>query len=149
MGGLRLRVVEFEPAGDGGSADGGGEEDVLAPPVAHPLATLFAQSSSRCSSGNLMPSAQVHVGTRRTVVADRKRDGRRNRGDVFDRVVRLVEMRHGHPALVEFDPDGVAVAHLQSARTPRREAGEGSHGTQERTMAKDRMIVKGKEALDE
>lgn len=64
MGKLCLRVVEFEPAGGGDAADGGGEEDVLAPPVAHPLATLFAQSSSCCSSGNLMPSAQVHVGTR-------------------------------------------------------------------------------------
>ena len=30
MGGLCLWVVELEPAGDGGSADGGGEEDVLA-----------------------------------------------------------------------------------------------------------------------
>ena len=60
-----------------------------------------------------MPSAQVHVGTRRAVVVDRKRDGSRNRDDVLDRVVRLVEERHGRTALVEFDPDGVTIAHLQ------------------------------------
>ena len=80
-------VVELEPASDGFSADSDGEKNVLAPPVS--------------------------IGTLRAVIVYRKRDCRRDRDDVPNRAVGLREFGDEFAALVEFDLDGVALAHLQ------------------------------------